>query len=107
MSALADAGLRAVAAGPDVALDDEAGYKAFAAPDAEAVLDDIGHRRVRAWRASRATVDAIPRRPAAPVWARGFSDEGWLSMIGISVHLDDEVPEGFLRPTFIERTDEP
>lgn len=103
---LADVGLHMVAAGPDVRLDDEEGFRAHSIPDPEAVRADFAALRARGWAVSRATLDRLRTRAAAAV-AGGFgapwAAAPWQSLFGTPVHLDDEVPEDMLRPVYIER----
>lgn len=103
---LADVGLRMVAAGPDVELDDEAGFHAHSVPGPDAVRADFAALRARGWAVSRTTLDSLRERAARPPLG-GFAAPPIDALFGTPVHLDDEVPEDMLRPVYIERTKTP
>jgi hypothetical protein len=106
VSTLAELGLRMVPAGADVALDDEAGFHAHGAPDAQGVEADFAALRTRGWAVNRTTLEQLRTRAttAAP---GGFGVPPRNAFFGTPVHLDDEVPDGMLHPVYIERITRP
>jgi len=103
---LAELGLRMVPAGADVALDDEAGYHAHSVPDAQGVEADFAALRARGWAVSRTTLEQLRTRAARAVTG-GFAAPPGNALFGTPVHIDDEVPDGVLRPVYIERITRP
>lgn len=106
MSTLAELGLRMVPAGADVALDDEAAFHAHSVPDAQGVEADFAALRTRGWAVSRTTLEQLRTRATEAV-SGGFGVPPRNALFGTPVHIDDEVPEGVLRPVYIERITRP
>jgi len=107
---LAELGLRMVPAGADVALGDEAGYLAHSVPDAQGVEADFAALRARGWAVSRTTLEQLRTRAAASVpggFGAPWATAPWQSLFGTPVHINDEVPDGVLRPVYIERITRP
>jgi hypothetical protein len=108
LAELGDHGLRMVPAGA-------AGWRLWAAShpelaDAQGVESDFAALRARGWAVSRTTLEQLRTRAAAAVpggFGAPWATAPWQSLFGAPVHIDDEVPDGVLRPIYIERITRP
>jgi hypothetical protein len=95
-----------VVAGADVAFDDKEGLHAHSVPDVLGVEVDFAAPRTRGWAVSRATLEWLRTQTAAAVpggFGAPWATAPWQSLFGTPIHLDDDVPDGMLRPIYLER----
>lgn len=97
--------LRMVAAGPDIRFDED-GLRTRSIPTPESMAAGFSALRFRGWAVSRVTLERLRERAARPPLG-GFAAPPTDALLGAPVLLDDGVPDGMLRPVYIERIETP
>jgi hypothetical protein len=101
VSTLAELGLRTVVAGADIAFDDTEGQHRHSAPDEQVGSWGFAALCARGWAVNRATFERLRTHIAtAP---GGFCTPPWGALFSVPTFIDDDVPDGMLRPIYLER----